>query len=124
LSDLANWSFIFSISYFVSSFLPDSAGLALSAGFLEEVDGGTVASATGADGVAAFVSSGATSLSVTIEKSPLASSFFSAGFGSSFFSTGFGSSFLISGFGASAGFSSDLTYSGSASPEVSIEKSP
>lgn len=81
-----------------------------------------MASATGADGVAYLTSSGATSLSVTMEKSPFASSFFSDGFGSSFFSTGFGSSFLVSGFGASAaGFSSDLTYSGSASPEVSIE---
>jgi len=98
--------------------------LTLSAGFLELLDGDTVASATGADGVVDFVSSGATSLSVTIEKSPLASSFFSTGFGSSFFSTGFGSSFLVSGFGASAVFSSDFTYSGSASPEVSIEKSP
>jgi hypothetical protein len=60
-----------------------------------------------------------------MEKSPFASSFFSDGFGSSFFSTGFGSSFFVSGFGASAaGFSSDFTYSGSESPEVSIEKSP
>jgi len=83
-----------------------------------------VAAATGADGATDFDSSGATSLSVTIEKSPLDSSFFSAAFGSSFFSTGFASSFLISVFGASAGFSSDFTYSGSASPEVSIEKSP
>ena len=88
------------------------------------LEGGTVASATGADGDAPLVSSGATSLSVTIEKSPFDSSFFSDGFGSSFFSTSFGSSFLGSGFGASAGFSSGLTYSGSASPEVSIEKSP
>ena len=88
------------------------------------LEGGTVASATGADGDAPLVSSGATSLSVTIEKSPFDSSFFSDGFGSSFFSTGFCSSFLGSGFDASAGFSSGLTYSGSASPEVSIEKSP
>lgn len=88
------------------------------------LEGGTVASATGADGDALLVSSGATSLSVTIEKSPFGSSFFSDGFGSSFFSSVFGSSFLVSGFGTSAGFSSGLTYSGSASPEVSIENSP